>query len=74
MPPWINVHQGPVNVNLFGDWLFAIVINLKRGHNGIGWCPQRNMDTWPQKQGHTKKRKACEDRWIRVITRVRRGT
>lgn len=72
MPPSIYVHQGPVNVNLFGDQRFAVVINLKRGHNRIGWCPWKKMDARTHKCRCTRRRKPHGDRCITVITRVRR--
>ena len=26
-----------VNVSLFGNWVFANIIKLRRGHSGLGW-------------------------------------
>ena len=50
-----------MNVTLFGNWVFADVIKLKRHHTGLAWVlipndwclyKKRNKDTRIQGEGH----------------------
>lgn len=45
-----NIYQVPVNMTLFGNRVFADVINLRWSHIGIGWALVQWLEIWIQRQ------------------------